>query len=228
MIKHAMIFAAGIGVRMQPYTRTVPKPLVTINNKCLIDIVIDRLLEYGIEKIVVNCHYFADQVIKHLEGRPKITILYEKDILDTGGGLINALPTLGMDPIITINADTIWFEPDLLQQLTYLWNHLNEVEIAMTFYDSKRMLNHHGTCKVLQDNSVIKKTNGGYIYAGIQIINPILLSNIKKKVFSLSELYSFLFHSSSHTVHGTKYEGQLFHIGSPEELEFAQTNMPIN
>src|SRR6516165_6785019 len=102
--KHAMVLAAGLGTRMRPFNGRLPKPLVPVGGKALIDYVLDRLAAQGVERAVVNVHHLADQIERHLAGRkrPKIVISDERsELLGTGGGVVKALPKLGGAPILT-------------------------------------------------------------------------------------------------------------------------------
>src|SRR5471032_2293400 len=106
----AMVLAAGMGTRMRPLTDTMPKPLVKVAGKALLDHVLDRLAQAGVERAVVNMHHFAEQIIAHVANRkrPKIVISDERGVLlDTGGGVVKALPQLGNGPFYHLNADTI-------------------------------------------------------------------------------------------------------------------------
>src|SRR5688572_2034592 len=97
----AMVLAAGLGTRMRPLTDTLPKPLVQVAGQALLDHVLDRLADAGVTTAVVNVHHMADQIETHLKGRtqPKIAISDERGaLLDTGGGVIKALPLLGAEP----------------------------------------------------------------------------------------------------------------------------------
>src|SRR3954466_6728384 len=111
--KTAMVLAAGLGQRMLPITRTLPKPLIRIGGKTLIDFTLDRLGDAGIEKVVVNVHHLADQVEAHLRARRDLPIVVsdERDtLLETGGGLKRALPLIGDEPFMTFNSDSLWME----------------------------------------------------------------------------------------------------------------------
>src|ERR1700726_4256604 len=107
--RHAMVLAAGLGTRMRPLTDAMPKPLVAVGGKPLINHVLDRLAAVGVETAVVNVHYFADQIEQHLGPRraPKIVI---SAVLGPGGGIAKALPLLGPAPFFVINADTLWID----------------------------------------------------------------------------------------------------------------------
>lgn len=104
--KTAMVLAAGLGTRMRPLTDRMPKPLVPVAGKALLDHVLDALAEAGVERAVVNVHYLADQIERHVAGRasPKVVISDERDvILDTGGGVVKALPLLGSEPFFHLS-----------------------------------------------------------------------------------------------------------------------------
>src|SRR5215470_3150381 len=111
--RRAMVLAAGIGVRMRPLTDRMPKPLVRVGGRALIDHVLDRLADAGVERAIVNVHHFADQLEQHLADRrnPRIVISDERaQLLGTGGGVVNALEELGPAPFFHVNSDTIWVE----------------------------------------------------------------------------------------------------------------------
>src|SRR5690242_11100658 len=111
--RRAMVLAAGIGVRMRPLTDRMPKPLVRVGGRALIDHVLDRLADAGVERAVVNVHHLADQIERHLapRRRPQITISDERgELLGTGGGVVKAMPDLGGGPFFHVNSDTIWVD----------------------------------------------------------------------------------------------------------------------
>ncbi len=111
--KTAMVLAAGLGKRMLPITATIPKPLVRVGGRTLIDFALDRLAEAGIERAVVNVHHFADMLEAHLRTRkmPHIVVSDERgEVLETGGGVKKALPLLGEHPFLTFNSDSLWIE----------------------------------------------------------------------------------------------------------------------
>ena len=113
MIDRAMVLAAGLGKRMRPLTDTLPKPLVPVAGKALIDHVLDKLADAGVTQAVVNVHHRADQIEAHVKGRarPRIVISDERgELLDTGGGIVKALPHLGDAPFFHMNSDTVWIE----------------------------------------------------------------------------------------------------------------------
>ena len=109
----AMVLAAGLGTRMRPYNGQIPKPLVLMRGKPLIDYSLDRLADAGVQRAVVNVHYLADALESHLAGRkqPQIVISDERaNLLGTGGGIAKALPQLGAAPFFLVNSDTVWLD----------------------------------------------------------------------------------------------------------------------
>src|SRR3984893_17076146 len=111
--KRAMVLAAGLGTRMRAFNGNLPKPLIEVGGKALIDYVLDRLAEQGVERAVVNVHHLADQIERHLEQRqrPSIVISDERnELLGTGGGVVKALPDLDDGPFFHVNSDNIWID----------------------------------------------------------------------------------------------------------------------
>src|SRR6201986_3257220 len=113
MPNRAIVLAAGLGTRMRPYNGHIPKPLVEVGGKSLIDYSLDRLADAGVENVVVNVHHLADVLEKHLapRQRPHIEISDERgELLGTGGGIAKALPKLGAAPFFLVNSDTVWLD----------------------------------------------------------------------------------------------------------------------
>src|SRR5271155_5582028 len=109
--KIAMVFAAGLGARMRPLTLTLPKPLVEVAGRALIDHCLYRFADYGVARAIVNVHWLADQIEAHLAARraPQIVISDERDLLlDQGGGIKKALPWIGREPFFLCNTDAFW------------------------------------------------------------------------------------------------------------------------
>ena len=109
--KSGMVLAAGLGTRMRPLSQTVPKPLIEIGGQTLLDHAIDRLALAGVERVVVNVHYKADLITARLAARPQppIEISHEEQLLETGGGVLKALPLLG-ETFFVLNSDVLWLD----------------------------------------------------------------------------------------------------------------------
>ena len=125
--KTAMVLAAGLGTRMRPITETLPKPLVPIAGRTLLDRGLDALADAGVEIAVINVHWLPDQIIDHVTGRaaPRIIVSDERDeLLDSAGGIVKALPELGNGPFFVLNADTFWVDAGEanLARMTRLWD----------------------------------------------------------------------------------------------------------
>src|SRR6201994_4202074 len=109
----AMVLAAGLGLRMRPLTDNMPKPLVSVAGRPLLDHVLDKLAAADVTEAIVNVHYLGQQIIDHVaeRTRPRVIISDERDqVLGTGGGVVKALPLLGNEPFFHVNADTLWIE----------------------------------------------------------------------------------------------------------------------
>ena len=125
--KTAMVLAAGLGTRMRPLTDDRPKALVEVAGKVLIDHVLDRLRDAGVQRAVVNVHHFADQIQAHLARRRDLEILISDErtgLLDSGGGIKHATALLGRDPIFVANIDSLWIEgaQRVLETLKAAWD----------------------------------------------------------------------------------------------------------
>ena len=123
--KTAMILAAGLGTRMRPLTNTCPKPLLPVAGRPMIDLVLDHAAEVGVRRAVVNLHYLGAMIRAHLAGRTAPEILFSEEqpvILETGGGIVRALPLLGAAPFYTVNSDAVWAGPNPLAVLAAAWD----------------------------------------------------------------------------------------------------------
>ena len=129
--KTAMVMAAGYGKRLRPLTDTVPKPMVKVLGRPMIDVVLDRLVAAGVERAVINLHHLGEVIRDHLKARKDIEIVYseESEILETGGGTKKALPLLGPDPFFVVNAKIIWLNgrEDALHRLARAWRFDNSI-----------------------------------------------------------------------------------------------------
>ncbi len=233
----AMIFAAGLGMRMRPLTETTPKPLIKVLGKPLIDYKIDKLVEAGVKKLVVNTHHLADQIGEHLKQRSdiEISISYEETRLETGGGVLKALPTLGFEPFLTINSDIIWIDNDneepLLQRIADFWDS-REMDLLLALHPVKTAIGYSGKGDFnLDDNgNLLRITDSAhdYVYSGIMMINPKILHEIRNETneefFSLSELFRKYHNDNalSKRIFGIVNDGKWLHIDSVETLKEAE------
>jgi len=171
--KTAMVLAAGLGKRMRPITETMPKPLVPVAGKTLLDWGLDMLAVSGVEKAVVNVHYLPDQIIAHVAGRkvPRIVVSDERHgLLDSAGGIVKALPELGREPFYLLNADTFWIDRRVsnLDALALEWD-ASRMDILLMLSDLKSATGHSGGTDFLIDaEGRLSRARGdpsGVIYA---------------------------------------------------------------
>lgn len=199
MIKKAMILGAGFGKRLSPLTLDCPKPLLKIGNKTLLSNTINFLKNYQIEEIIINTHYLSHKITNYLYKNSfdlNISTIYEKEkILDTGGGILNAINNFD-ESFLCINPDTIW-------NINYI-NELKKMEREFIINKSKCSLLVVNKSKSFDtrlkgdfnlDNGFLnrkKNNNLEYIYTGLQIIHPDIFSDIKTKIFSMNKIWSKL------------------------------------
>jgi len=214
----AMLFAAGFGTRMAPLTDTRPKPLIEVGGRTLLDHTLDLCHAAGLEHLVVNTHYKADQIQTHLQGQ-KVQISHETpQILETGGGLRHALPLLGPGPVYTLNTDAIWTGPNPLTALAQAWDGTRMEALLMCVpLDSAR--GHAGSGDFTRAENGRLSRPGPLIYGGIQIIKPDGLSEIDQTSFSLNVLWRDM--AARGRLYGAVHSGAWCDVGQPESLSLA-------
>jgi N-acetyl-alpha-D-muramate 1-phosphate uridylyltransferase len=198
MIKKAMILGAGFGKRLNPLTLNCPKLLLKIGNETLLSNTINFLQNFKIKEIVINVHYLENQIIEYVKKNKfdaKITIVNEKNkILDTGGGILNALKYLN-ESFICINPDTVW-NLDYIREVKELEkNFLSKKKCHLLVVNKLKSFdkNLKGDFDLVKDIIVRKKKEDlKFIYTGLQIINPEIFKNIDEKVFSINKVWDQL------------------------------------
>ncbi len=229
--KKAMLFAAGLGTRMRPITNHIPKPLVKVMNKTLLDWALDNLAESGVEDVVVNTHYMADKVKQHLKGRkfPKITLSHEEVLLETGGGILKVLDFFDNKPFYSVNSDVILIDnkkPKALQRLAEEWD--NNMDALLLLQDKKKAVGYDGNGDFeLGNDNKLKKENSSdhkYVFTGIQILNPKIFRNSPDGPFSLNIFYKRAMKENKEfaNIYGIEHTGGWLHIGTPESIKQAE------
>ena len=227
--RRAMVLAAGLGTRMQPLTDRVPKPLVEVAGKPLIDHVLDRLAQAGVERAVVNVHYKAEQIEKHLASRakPQITISDERGVLlGTGGGLVKALPHLGEEPFYLINSDTIWIDgvtPNLTRLAQSFDPASMDALLLLALHHRQHRLCGRGDFTMLGDGRLQKRGErevAPFVYAGAAILTPALFKDPPPDAFALTVLFARA--AEKGRLHGLRLEGRWMHVGTPEAIAEAE------
>jgi MurNAc alpha-1-phosphate uridylyltransferase len=229
MPTRAMVLAAGLGTRMRPFNGHVPKPLVTVGGKVLIDHVLDRLADAGVRRAVINVHHLADQIEAHLAHRrmPEIVISDERGgLLGTGGGVVNALPALGDAPFFHINSDTIWIEgvrPNLARLAASFDPARMDALLLLASTANAIGYTGRGDFSMATDGRLEKRGERDvvpFVYAGAAVLAPALFAEPPAGAFSLTKLFDRA--SEAGRLHGLRLEGVWMHVGTPEAVAAAE------
>ncbi|WP_316239361.1 nucleotidyltransferase family protein [Bradyrhizobium sp. SZCCHNR1015] len=225
----AMVLAAGLGLRMRPLTETMPKPLVRVAGRPLLDHVLDRLAEAGVTEAIVNVHYLADQIIEHTAARstPRVIISDERDqVLGTGGGVVKALPLLGHEPFFHVNSDTMWIE-GVRQNLSRLADAFDpeRMDIMLLMAPTATSIGYagQGDYAMLADGTLRKRREHQvvpFVYAGAAIISPAIFDGAPKGEFSLTKMFDKA--NEQDRLFGLRLEGVWMHVGTPAAVMEAE------
>ncbi|WP_244487926.1 nucleotidyltransferase family protein [Aminobacter sp. DSM 101952] len=224
----AMVLAAGLGKRMRPITDTIPKPLVKIAGKTLLDWGLDSLAEAGVEKAVVNVHYLPDQIVAHVASRtaPRIAVSDERDgLLDSAGGIVKALPGLGAEPFYIVNADTFWIDEGTpnLTRLALAWDD-ERMDILIMLAALDQATGHSGgTDFLVARDGRLSRARGapdGLIYAGAAIIHPRIFAGATATPASLNRYFDEAI--SAGRLHGMQMQGSWITVGTPDAIAPAE------
>ncbi len=224
-----MVLAAGIGKRMRPLTAMTPKPLIEVDGRALIDYGLDRLCAAGVREAVVNVHYLADLVEVHMSKRdmPAIRISDEREqLLDTGGGIVRALPVLGEAPFYLINSDSFWiegvkpnldllaetFDPARMDALLLLASTVQAVG-----YDGRGDFDMSSAGHLSRRP---ERTVAPFAYAGAAILSPALFAGAPAGAFSLNTLFDRAIKAGR--LHGVRMDGMWLHVGTPPAIRAAE------
>ena len=228
--KHAMVLAAGLGTRMRAFNGQVPKPLVQVGGKALIDYVLDRLAAQEVACAVVNVHHLADAIERHVAGRrrPKIIISDERsELLGTAGGVVKALPALGAGPFFHVNSDTIWidgvkpnlarlaaaFEAERMDALLLLAPTISSIgyvgrgDFAMAA---------DGALAVREERAVVP-----FVYAGAAILTPAFFAGAPAGPSSMTPLFRRA--AEAERLFGLRLDGVWMHVGTPDAVKAAES-----
>ena len=227
-----MLLAAGLGKRMRPITTTMPKPLVEVGGRALLDRAIDRIADAGIDRVVVNVHYLADLIEAHLarRTRPEIVISDERDVLlETGGGVKRALPKLGPDPFLLLNSDSLWIEgPHAnLDRFIGTWDP-ERMDIQLLLAATATSVGYDGAGDFTMDASgrLCRRSEREvtpFVYAGVAILKPELFANTPEGPFSLNLLFDRAIEAG--TLFGLRLEGEWLHVGDPGAIAAAEARL---
>ena len=223
----AMVMAAGLGKRMRPLTATRPKPLIPVAGKPLLDHCLDRLRAAGVRKAVVNVHYLPDALEAHLKtfGQGiEIAVSDEREqLLETGGGLVKALPLIDADPFLAINSDNLWVDGpvDTLRHLASHWDE-SRMDALLLLVPLANATCHNGSGDFHMDAcGLIRRKKAGavapFVYTGIQIISKRLFeSELPTGPFSTNLLWDRAIEAGR--CFGARHQGLWFDVGAPPNI----------
>ena len=227
--RSAMIMAAGLGTRMRPLTDDRPKPLVELNNKALIDYALDRLVEIGVERVIVNTHYLADVLEDHLKGVTGLEVIISDEraaLLDTGGGAARALKDLGSDPFFVINSDSVWLEGvgRSLARMCRLWDDAT-MDCMLLIASTVNSVGYSGLGDfVMDEQGHLKRRSEGnvapFVNTGAYLIHPRMFHDLPDGPFSMNLLWDRAIEDGR--LFGIRHDGIWMHVGTPEALEQAE------
>ena len=225
----AMVLAAGLGLRMRPLTDRMPKPLVSVAGRTLLDHVLDKLGEAGAAEAVVNVHYLPDQIIEHVKGRkrPHVTISDERgQVLGTGGGVVKALPLLGSAPFFHVNADTLWIDgvrPNLTRLAETFDPARMDILLLMAPTAGSIGYDGRGDYAMLPDGALRKRKEHQivpFVYAGAAIISPSVFAGAPSGEFSLTKVFDAA--NEQERLFGLRLDGTWMHVGTPDAVGAAE------
>jgi MurNAc alpha-1-phosphate uridylyltransferase len=228
--RRAMVLAAGLGTRMRPLTDKLPKPLVPVAGKALLDHVLDRLAASGVDTAVVNVHHMADAIEERLKGRtrPKIIISDERGLLlDTGGGVVKALELLGDQPFYHVNSDTIWIEgvtPNLGRLAAIFDPDIMDAALLLAATTSSIGYEGRGDFAMMADGRLRRRAEREvvpFVYAGAAILSPAMFADAPAGAFSLNTLFDRSLEAGR--LFGLRLEGTWMHVGTPAAIRDAES-----
>jgi len=232
-LTHAMVLAAGLGLRMRPLTETTAKPLLLLGGRSLLDRALDQIVTAGIGQAVVNAHWQADQVAAAVAHRaaPQVTLQREATPLETGGGVARALPLLGTGPFAVCNGDSVWldgprpaltrlaasFDPATMDGLLLV---VRGAQVDGEIGRGDFLLDPLGRVRRPKERELAP-----YVFAGVQVLAPALLRDVPAGPFSLNLLYDRAI--AAGRLFALVHDGVWFHLSTPPDLERAEATMQV-
>lgn len=227
-IDRAMVLSAGLGTRMRPVTDSLPKPLVPVLGRTLLDRALDHVEAAGIERAVVNTHYLGEQIVAHLKARtrPAIDISPEPDLLETGGGVLQALPLLGDAPFYAVNSDALWVDGPVpaLTRLAQSWDP-EVMDALLLLHPTVTAVGYtrRGDFTMEPDGRLYRRQDweiAPFLFTGVQILHPRLFEGEAPGKFSLNRIYDKALEAER--LYGVRHDGEWYHVGSPDELALTE------
>jgi len=229
----AMVLAAGLGERMRPLTETLPKPLIEIGGRALIDRVLDRLAEFGVARAVVNLHHHRATLEAHLAQRtaPAIVLSPEAELLDTGGGIAAALMPLGPDPFFVVNADMLWLDGvrPALDRLAQAWSD-EAMDALLLLQSTVTARGYDGQGDYFLDPAGRARRRGAallatHVYAGLALLSPAAFRDAPPGGFPLTRIFDRA--EAAGRLWGVAHDGLWFHVGTPGSVVATEVELGL-
>ncbi|MCH7633821.1 MAG: nucleotidyltransferase family protein [Proteobacteria bacterium] len=233
--QRAMVLAAGLGLRMRPLTERLPKPLLPVAGKAMLDRVLDHLAQSGVRECVVNTHHEGEMIAAHLADResPEVRLAPEPELLETGGSVFRALDELGPGPFFVVNGDVIWRdgEAPAPKRLAGAWDE-KKMDALLLLQGTADAIGYDGAGDFFIDpegehlGTLHRRQQGAgapFVFTGIQLLHPRLFDPAPDGRFSLNLLYDAAL--ARGRLFGLVHDGEWYHIGTPEGLELAESHL---
>ncbi|MBY8977041.1 nucleotidyltransferase family protein [Rhodobacteraceae bacterium NNCM2] len=219
-----MVLSAGLGTRMRPLTDHLPKPLLQVAGATMLDRALDHVEEAGIDRAVVNLHYLGQMIQDHLTTRAKPAITYSdetEELLETGGGVVKALPLLGDLPFVTMNSDAIWHGGNPIAPLIEAWEEGTAALLLLVPRDHAIGYTRPGDFFLEGDRPVRRgdRAMAPYVYSGVQIIRPDVFAGAPAGPFSMNIIWNQLL--ARDAMRAVVYDGRWVDVGTPAGLALA-------
>lgn len=223
----AMVLAAGLGTRMRPLSLAKPKPLLEVGSRTMLDHALDRLMSAGIKRVVVNCYYLAEQIEDHLAQRKDLEIIlsHEKELLDTGGGIKNALHHFDDKPFFALNADLPWMdgaEPSLIRMAKSWDAKKMDAMLLLMRTENARGFSPEGSFIMNPDGRIYRRDAPKprpYVMISAQILKSDYFAATSERIFSNTVVWDEA--ETRHKLYGIEHLGSCYHVGTPEDLATA-------
>jgi MurNAc alpha-1-phosphate uridylyltransferase len=232
MPQAGMVLAAGRGERMRPLTAETPKALIAVNGRTLVDRAIDQLEAVGVGRIVVNAHYLADKLEAHLAARNDSAIVVSREaaLMDTGGGVKQALDLLAADSFFVVNCDGVWTEgPNVaLRRMARLWDdaRMDALLLLLPMSGLQRDIDSVGDFIMAPDGRLRRRRENAiapFLFVGVQLLHRRAFADAPDGPFSLNKVYDRA--QEAGRLYGLVHDGEWFHVGTLEGLKTAERGL---
>jgi MurNAc alpha-1-phosphate uridylyltransferase len=231
VLARGMVLSAGLGLRMRPITERLPKPLVVVAGRCLLDRALDHFAEADVAHVVVNTHHLAEQIVHHVQPRvrPEVVLSHEPELLETGGGVLKAMPALNSGPFFVVNSDALWLDGPVpaLVRLARAWNGA-VMDALLLVSVIPGTLGYEGRGDFFMDGLGRLRRRGPrdvapFLFTGVQILHPRLFAGLAPGKFSLNRVYDKAL--AAGRLYGLRHDGAWYHVGTPAGLSAVEARL---